>query len=83
MTTTTTQEAHMAATQTTTQVDPDLATDYLVLANQLHLEDSPEANQAIDRLAIALAGMEQAGLTDGTHLINMVAHMLGWQDMPY
>jgi hypothetical protein len=56
---------------------------YLARASQLHLEDSPEANEALDLLASALAGMELAGLHDDTHLLNMVAHMLGWDTMPF
>jgi hypothetical protein len=56
---------------------------YLARASELHMEDCPEANQALDNLAMALAGMEEAGLHDDTHLLNMVAHLLGWQAMPF
>jgi len=68
------------------QVDPDdqqVLDQYQARATQLHQKDSPEANQAIDTLASALAGMELSGLHDDTHLINLVAHLLGCSEMPY
>jgi hypothetical protein len=84
MITTTTQEDPMPATlPTTTTQALEVSGEYLARATQLHLEDCPGANLAINYLALALAQMELAGLTDGTHLINMVAHLLGWEDMPY